>query len=267
MIISKYWLSVFVCMMSASITGAVLGQRARWDVPRLIILTDISAFLHAEGEPDDSQSLIRLMLYTNELQIEGLIATSNLGHGQRTRPELIRKVVDAYGEVQPNLLLHDKNYPPASELSALIRKGTPIASPKVPVDQSIGEGKDTEGSEWIIKVADRKDPRPVWIAIWGGSADLAQALWKVRGTREPEQVKEFISKIRVHAVYDQDATGPWIREEFPELYYIFRHHGIRGMYRGGDTTLVRSNWVETNIRNNHGALGALYTNYRGGDIW
>jgi hypothetical protein len=39
------------------------------------------------------------------------------------------------------------------------------------------------------------------------------------------------------------------------------------MYRGGDTTLVRSAWVETNIRNNHGPLGALYTHYRGGDIW
>jgi hypothetical protein len=62
----------------------------------------------------------------------------------------------------------------------------------VPVEERIGEGKDTEGSEWIIKVVDKHNPRPVWVAIWGGSADLAQALWKVRATRTPDQVKEFI---------------------------------------------------------------------------
>lgn len=61
-------------------------------------------------------------------------------------------------------------------------------------------------------------------------------------------------------------TGPWIRTEFPELFCILRNHGIRGMYRGGDTTLVRSHWVNTNIRN-HGALGDLYVNYNGGDLW
>lgn len=256
----------FVCLFMALPPAA--GQRGeRRSLPRLVVLTDISALVHAEGEPDDSQSMVRLMLYTNELDIEGLIATSNLGHGQRTRPELIRQIVEAYGQVYPNLLLHDKNYPPANALFALIKQGQPIASPSVAVDQSIGEGKDTEGSDWIIRVVDKNDPRPVWIAIWGGSADLAQALWKVRETRTPEQVNEFVRKLRVQFVYDQDATGPWIREEFPQLYSIFRHHGIRGMYRRGDTTLVRSRWVETNIRNGHGALGAIYTNYQGGDIW
>ncbi|MEX2232909.1 MAG: DUF1593 domain-containing protein [Cyclobacteriaceae bacterium] len=263
-----FWLFILVYLISNVVTEAAWGQGAqRTNKPRLIILTDISAFLHEEGEPDDSQSMVRLMLYSNELEIEGLIATSNLRHGQRTRPELIKQVLDSYDKVHPNLLLHDKNYPSANQLSGRVKKGTPIASPQVPVDESIGEGKDTEGSDWIINVVDKEDPRPVWIAIWGGSADLAQALWNVRATRTPDQVKEFIAKLRVHAVYDQDATGPWIREQFPGLFVIFRHHGIRGMYRGGDTTLVRSAWVETNIRNNHGPLGALYTHYRGGDIW
>ena len=54
--------------------------------PRLIILTDISSLSNEEGEPDDGQSMVRLMLYTNDLELEALIATSNLGHGQRTRP-------------------------------------------------------------------------------------------------------------------------------------------------------------------------------------
>lgn len=268
MILSKYlWLPVWACFMGAILPGSAWGQPGqKKDTPRLIVLTDISSLSQTEGEPDDGESMIRLMVYTNDLDLEGLIATSNLGHGQRTRPELIRQAVDAYGKVQANLLLHDRNYPPASQLAAIIKSGTPIASPKVPVEESIGDGKDTEGSDWIIHVVDKKDPRPVWISIWGGSADLAQALWKVKATRTPDQVKQFVAKLRVHFVYDQDATSPWIREQFPELFSILRHHGIRGMYRGGDTTLVRSRWVETNIHH-HGALGDLYVNYKGGDIW
>src|SRR4051812_7124955 len=147
--------------------------------PRLVVLTDISSLAAGEAEPDDGQSLIRLMLYTNEFDIEGLVASSNMGHGQKVRPELIRQVVDAYGKVRPNLLLHDDRYPPAEVLRGVIKAGQRIAGPKVEVAESVGQGKDTEASDWIILAVDRPDPRPVWVVIWGGSADLAQSLWKV----------------------------------------------------------------------------------------
>jgi hypothetical protein len=75
------------------------------------VLTDISSLTAGIAEPDDGQSMIRLMLYADECDIEGLVATSNLGHGQKVRPDLIRRVVDAYGAVRPNLLLHDDRYP------------------------------------------------------------------------------------------------------------------------------------------------------------
>ncbi len=153
--------------------------------PRLLVLTDISSLTAGVAEPDDGQSLIRLMLYTNEFDIEGLIATSNLGHGQKTRPDLIRQVVDAYEKVRPNLLLHDPRYPAAEVLRGGIKAGAGTCWPKVPVMESIGEGKDTEASDWIIQGVDRPDPRPVWVVIWGGSADLAQALWRVRRDRTP----------------------------------------------------------------------------------
>ena len=73
----------------------------------MIVLTDVSSLAAGEAEPDDGQSLVRLMLYANDLDIEGLVASSNLGHGQRVRPDLIRRVVDAYEKARPNLLLHD----------------------------------------------------------------------------------------------------------------------------------------------------------------
>jgi len=237
------------------------------DEPRVIVLTDVTSLTAGVREPDDGQSLIRLMLYTNELDIEGLVASSGLGHGHVVRPELIRKVVAAYAAVRPNLLLHSAGYPPAEELLARIRSGQPVAGPDVPVTESVGEGKDTPASDWIIQVVDRPDPRPVWVLAWGGTADLAQALWRVRATRGAAELARFVAKLRVDASYDQDATGAWIREQFPELRYIRRDHGIRGMYRGGDTSLVSPAWIQRNLHDGHGPLGALYPIYRGGDLW
>lgn len=234
--------------------------------PRLLVLTDISSLTTGIAEPDDGQSLIRLMLYANEFDIEGLVATSNMGHGQKVRPDLIRQVVDAYGAVQPNLMRHDNRYPPASRLAAVIKAGQPIAGPKMSVARSIGEGKDTEASEWIISVVERPDPRPVRVVIWGGSADLAQALEKVRRTRSPEDLRRFLSKLRVHAIGDQDSTGPWIREQFRDLETITQQRAFRGMYRGGDRSLVSPKWVAANIHG-RGRLGDLYPSYNGGDIW
>jgi hypothetical protein len=175
-------------------TDAPVESLPRAGRPRMIVLTDISSLTSRVAEPDDGQSMIRLMLYTNELDVEGLIATSNMGHGQAVRADLIRRVVDAYDEVRPNLLRHDPGFPAAGVLRSCIMAGQPIAGPTVPVPARVGEGKDTEASAWIIRVVDRPDPRPVWVAIWGGSADLAQALWRVRQARSPEELARFVSR-------------------------------------------------------------------------
>jgi hypothetical protein len=111
----------------------------------------------------------------------------------------------------------------------------------------VGPGNDTEGSEWIISVVDSPDPRPVNFSIWGGTADLAQALWKVRQERSSDEIRAFIAKIRVHATGDQDAAGPWIREQFPDLFYVLNrsHDGdkwkscYRGMFVGGNRRSLR----------------------------
>jgi hypothetical protein len=236
--------------------------------PRLVVLTDISSLTPGVAEPDDGQSLIRLMLYTNELEVEGLFATANLGHAdpEAVRPDLIAQVVEAYGRVQPSLRGHDDRFPAPAALAECIKAGQPHAGPRIPVLASVGAGKDTPASDGIIAVVDRPDPRPVWVAIWGGSADLAQALWKVRRTRPPDELERFVSRLRVHMIADQDATGPWIRENFPGLFVISNQRAMRGMYRGGDVSLTGSAWVQRHIKG-HGALGDLYPDYDGGDIW
>jgi len=234
--------------------------------PRLFVLTDISSLQTGVREPDDGESMVRLMLYTNQIDLEGLAAGSNLKHGQVTHPELINQVIDAYEKDLPKLQAHDPAYPSADHLRQLVTAGQPIAGPAVPVESSIGEGKDTDASRALIAAVDREDPRPLWVTCWGGTADLAQALWNVRQTRTPEQQAAFIAKLRIHAIHDQDSTGAWIQKEFPTLFYIRRLDAMRGMYRGGDVTLVSETWVNEHVKG-HGALGDLYPMYDGGDGW
>jgi hypothetical protein len=226
---------------------------------RLIVSTDISSLKAGVGEPDDTQSLVRLLLHANEFDIEGLIATSTKRGGE-AHPEYIRSIVRQYGKVRANLALHDPSYPTEHYLLNRVKAGLPDTD-------SIGKGRDSEGSNWIISVVDRADPRPVWIVIWGGSRELAQALWKVKNTRTADEFAAFQSKIRVYAITDQDKTGRWIRAVHPNLFYITSRQAFRGMYRSGDPALVGREWVDKHVTHDHGPLGAAYPNYDGGDPW
>jgi hypothetical protein len=228
--------------------------------PRLVVLTDIG------GDPDDTQSLIRLLVHANEFEIEALIASASGTVGELKKdivqPDLIRNVVKAYGQVQPNLSLHAEGFPPADQLLRRIHSGNPKRGQK-----NIGETHDTEGSRKLIELADCDDPRPLNITIWGGSTELAQALWRVRNDRSPEELKKFVAKLRVYTISYQDDTGGWIADEFPDLFYIAsvvppgrdkREAAYRGMYLGGDERLTSLAWLDEHVRKNHGPLGALY---------
>jgi hypothetical protein len=243
------------CLLLA-ISSAAVGA----DKPRLVVLTDIG------GDPDDQQSMIRLMHYADEFEIEGLVATAAGVPGELkkdvVRPELIREIAEAYGKVRPNLLLHHPDYPETKYLLDRTKSGNPKRGVK-----SLGAGHDTDGSRWITAVVDRDDPRPVNVAIWGGSTDLAQALWRARNDRTAEQLRAFLGKLRVYAIGHQDDTGPWINENFPDLFYVLaksapgqdmRTGAYRGMYLGGDESLTSRAWVDANLRTGRGPLGALY---------
>lgn len=242
--------------------------------PRLVVLTDLG------DDPDDEQSLVRLLLYSNEFQLEGFITehwwkdTHSGRHGPldpAAQIKLFHQVLELYAEVRPHLARHAPGFPLPAELHRLVKRGkteiqmTLDASKGDPL-RWIGPGQDTEGSDWIITVVDRDDPRPVDICVWGGPADLAQALWRVRAERAPAAVAEFVRRIRVHAISDQDDTGPWIRANFPQLFYILDHDPngdkwescYRGMFYGGDESLTSRAWIDQHVRHDHGPLGAFY---------
>lgn len=232
---------------------------------RVLVLTDI------ENEPDDAQSLVRFLTYANHWDIEGIVATTSCWQRDKIADWRIHEIVDAYGKVRDNLMKHEQGYPTHVYLKERIKKGyTDFGM------NAVGKGKDSEGSDWIIKVVDEDDPRPVWIPIWGGANCLAQALWKVKETRSPAKVKKFVQKLRVYTISDQDDTGPWMRKTFPELFYIvspgYEENGgggyhyatwvgisgdkFHGRFQGPDFTLVDNPWLDENIRKSHGPLGA-----------
>ncbi len=238
--------------------------------PRVIVISDIG------NEPDDSESFVRFLLYTNQVDAEGFIAATSTWQREIIHPELFRERIEAYGKVLKNLRAHDKAYPDADKLMALVKNGQPHYGMS-----HVGDGFDTEASDWIIKQADKPDPRPLWVTSWGGVADLAQALYHVRATRTPEQGKAFVAKLRVYSISDQDDAGPWVRQNFPDLFWIASINAF-SMYNsatwtgmsadvhndphaehmtGPDTRLVTNDWIDANIRK--GPLGVLYPHW----IW
>ena len=79
--------------------------------PRVVILSDIGT------EPDDQMSFVRLLLYSNQLDLEAMIASTSTWQRAATHPETMRALIDAYGQVRGNLLLHAKGWPKAEDLN------------------------------------------------------------------------------------------------------------------------------------------------------
>lgn len=223
---------------------------------RVVVLTDI------EADPDDQQSLVRFLTYANEWDIEGLIATTSIHQKNRVAPETIRKVLLGYKQVQPNLLKHEKGYPTYEQLLSKVKKGLAVYGMS-----GVGEGKDSEGSDWIVQELKKNDKRPVWFCVWGGVNVLAQALWKIQHTMNAADAENCYSKVRVYTISDQDDSGPWIRKNFTKVFYVVTPGynyvnatwlGIAFRFPGSNTEVVSANWLADNIQQGHGPLGAAY---------
>ncbi len=232
--------------------------------PRVIVLSDIG------NEPDDQMSLVRLLVYSNELEIEGLVATTSTWQKTVIHPETMRKLIEAYGQVRPNLLLHAQGWPETQELLNRVNAGQPGYGMA-----ATGEGKSSEGARAIVRAMEREDGRPLWICIWGGANTLAQALMDLRASKPPAEVARLVAKLRVYSISDQDDAGAWLRREFPGLFYIVMPSTQDGneyyfatwtgissdaYYAkdvGADPSEVTNAWLDENIRSK-GPLGKVY---------
>ena len=81
------------------------------------------------------------------------------------------------------------------------------------------------------------------------------------------EAERLYKKLRVYAISDQDDSGPWIRRNFPSIFYVvspgynYTYATWLGMsfpYPGANTEVVSNAWLASNIQQGHGPLGAAY---------
>lgn len=213
-------------------------------MPRTIVTTD--------GEWDDQNSFIRLLYYSNELDIDGLVYGSAVHHwkgdgvhtlkearaagilpnyrGQVNRGTGLNSedatqwrweptgwieeyLHDYYSEIYPNLLKHDPNYPSPAELWSKVAVGNITFESEYQAD--------TEGSDLIKRAILDEDPRTLYLQAWGGTNTIARALKSIedqhKGTAGWEQLQAKINKkVVIPALGFQDvAYADYISKAWP----------------------------------------------------
>jgi hypothetical protein len=203
---------------------------------RVIVSTDIGG-----TDPDDFQSMVHLLVYADRFDIEGLIS-SPYGPG---RKEHILQVIDLYERDYACLRTYSNRYPTPDALRAITKQGAFAGAGYE------GFGAPTEGSDWIVRCAQRDDPRPLWVLVWGGIDDLAQAL---------HDAPDIRPKLRVYFIggpnkkWSVDAYQ-YIVTHHPGLWIIEANATYRGWFVGGSQ---EGEWGNKAFVATHGAgRGAL----------
>jgi hypothetical protein len=254
------------------------GRQPGSGKPRTVILTD--------GEVDDMDSFIRMLLYSNEFDIEGLIYTSSMWHyagdGKGTlfssempmsariydkpRTDLrwtgtqwMEELIDKYSVVYGNLTKHDKSYPSPRDLKRIIRIGN--------IDFEGEMAYNTKGSDFIKEILLENKPGPVYFQAWGGANTLARALKSIEeeNNNSPDWkniLKRVSEKVVLYNILDQDATcKKYIYSNWPEIKIINNFsqfwcfaYAWPNVVPPPLKTYLEGEWMVQNIKFNHGPL-------------
>ena len=269
-----------LCLLALPVTG----WSARGELkPRLVVCTDIAP---ADVEPDDMESTVRLLAYADLFEIEALI--TSVGWNCDPYPvawaEYLQRVIKAYRHDLPRLMQRSAQtdflsvpeeggqqrigyWPSADYVKSRAVMGSIRGGIK-----AIGEDNDSPGSELLIRLADEDDPRPIYVAAWGGANTLAQAIWRVKQTRTDDEVRRFVRKYRIYTITDQDmqysmrmnraySSHQWLRQAFQDdLQFIWDE----GTWQE-QCELGKRHWQlhATRIQG-RGALGDEYPTYKWG---
>lgn len=281
----KKYISLFLFLILIGTPSVSEAQKALKS--RTIITTD--------GELDDVDSFIRLLLYSNEFNIEGLIISSSQWHykgdgkgtkftsemdmtkklyGERTElrwpgEQWIYNLVDAYGKVYPNLKQHSTDYPTAEHLRSLIRIGN--------IDFEGEMEKNTEGSDFIKNKLLDDDMTPLYLQVWGGTNTIARALKSIEDTYKNTDkwqaiYKKVCQKAIIYAILDQDATyRKYISVNWKDvkIYYNSKQFWTLAYFWKTAVPEALHPYLQgtfmDKIVNNHGPLTKMYYSYGDGN--
>lgn len=264
-------------MLHANVMNS--NNRKQKDKPRIVVLTDIAP---GNIEPDDMESMIRLLVHSDLFEIEALIATSGWNNSGGDYPrewmDSLLVCLSAYEKDLPNLMkrsgqtsflsLEEEEksqkigYWPSS---VYLRSRTMSGSQGLGFAR-IGSNNDSEGSDYIIRLLQENDNRPLWILAWGGANTLAQAVWKMQQQYGETQWKGMMEKLRVYTITDQDvgwgernnhliSSHYWLRKECGKsLRFIWDESAWLTQNEIGS-----KNWNEyAKHIQGHGHLGRIY---------
>ncbi len=208
-----------ILILILAICIPILGftQHSNIEKTRLVILADMG------NEPDEVQQMMHMLMYCNEFDLEGLIAVtgkylqpaSKDPYRRVLHPELFHHLIEGYSKVYKNLQKHADGYPEPEFLTSLVTSGQPGYG-----IEDTGPGKTSEGSQLLIKVLEKDDPRPVYVVVNAGSNTLAQAIRDFERTHSKSETDHFISKIRVYENGAQDNAGAWICANYPNIHWV-----------------------------------------------
>jgi hypothetical protein len=223
------------CCLTTAAYGALAGNRYR-----VLVSTDIGG-----TDPDDFQSMVHLLVYADCFDIVGLVS-SPYGPG---RKEDILKVIDCYEKDYANLKTYSDKYPTPDSLRTITKQGQTETAPYAGVRQS------TEGSQWIVACARRDDQRTLYVLVWGGIGDLAQAL---------HDAPDILPKLRIYWIGGPNKKWSsneyqYIADHHPGLWIIESNSTYRGWFVGGNQS---GEWGNKEFVTRHiagkGALGDFF---------
>jgi hypothetical protein len=227
----------------------LIAQRPIPGKPRILISTDIGG-----TDPDDNQSMAHLLMYNEKFSIEGLISSPSYGKGNTAE---ILRMIDLYEKDLPKLKSHQKGLATPAYLRSITKQGRKGNAPY------IGYSTATEGSDWIITCAKKKEKKPLWILVWGGLEDLAQALHD-----EPH----IQNKICVYWIGGPNKkwsanSYAYIAENFPNLWFIEVNSSYYGFFSKNNNldSINTTGYYEKYIQG-LGHLGKDFKNYYNGDV-
>jgi hypothetical protein len=247
--------SIVFFLLISSLTSLAQSQK-----PRVIVLTD--------GEVDDQSSMVRFLLYANDMDIEAIIETNSVfqrtGH---SKEDWLEKQLAAYQKDYQNLIKHSHSYPTAEQLSKKCFVGDEDSSHLVvdlnankrlpgDVPQIIPDNwPDTPGSDKIVDILLKDDSRPIFIQAWGGGNTAAKAFAKLKKLY-PKQYEKAISKVTMYNIWYQDGAGNYIEKYHPKVTMLISYF-FSGTWDYGSQNYTRQ-FVHDKLHNGKGHLGKLY---------
>lgn len=225
------------------------AQKSVVEKPRILISTDIGG-----TDPDDNQSMIHLLMYSDKFNIEGLVSSPSFGNGSK---EEILKMIGLYEKDLPKLKKHASGFATPKYLRSISKQGLRGNAPYE------GFSKSTEGSEWIVKSARKKSAQPLWILVWGGLEDVAQAL---------HDAPEIKNKIKIYWIGGPNKkwsanSYSYIVKNFPNLWFIENNASYYSFFSKNDNlNILKSTEYYDQYIKGYGEMGKDFKNYYNGEV-